>query len=120
MDEPKTSEASGAEQVRWTWAICTPAARIRVCPPICRSRWPGLMPWGAAPGPGGLAHRRGAGLRGGRVRGNTGAGRARGTFAYLDWSTGTRTRPRALLARLQEHSSQLHQSLLFLELEWRR
>ncbi len=46
------------------------------------------------------------------------AGRA-GTFAYLDWSTGTEDPPRgALLARLQEHSAQLHQRLLFLELEW--
>jgi oligoendopeptidase F len=46
------------------------------------------------------------------------AGRA-GTFAYLDWSTGTEDPARgALLARLQEHSSQLHQRLLFLELEW--
>jgi oligoendopeptidase F len=46
------------------------------------------------------------------------AGRA-GSFAYLDWSTGTEDPPRgALLARLQEHSAQLHQRLLFLELEW--
>ncbi len=46
------------------------------------------------------------------------SGRA-GTFAYLDWSTGTEDPARgALLARLQEHSSQLHQRLLFLELEW--
>jgi oligoendopeptidase F len=45
------------------------------------------------------------------------AGRA-GTFAYLDWSTGTEDPPRgALLARLQEHSA-LQQRLLFLELEW--
>ena len=48
------------------------------------------------------------------------SGRA-GTFAYLDWSTGTEDPARgALLARLQEHSSQLHQRLLFLELEWGR
>jgi oligoendopeptidase F len=46
------------------------------------------------------------------------SGRA-GTFAYLDWSTGTEDPARgALLARLQEHSSRLHQGLLFLELEW--
>jgi oligoendopeptidase F len=46
------------------------------------------------------------------------SGRA-ASFAYLDWSTGTEDPPRgALLARLQEHSSQLHQRLLFLELEW--
>jgi oligoendopeptidase F len=46
------------------------------------------------------------------------SGRA-GTFAYLSWSTNTEEEARgALLARLQEHSSQLHQRLLFLELEW--
>ena len=46
------------------------------------------------------------------------SGRA-GTFAYLDWSTGTEDPPRgALLAKLHEHSAQLHQRLLFLELEW--
>ena len=46
------------------------------------------------------------------------SGRA-GTFAYLHWSTGTEEPARgALLARLQEHSSRLHQHLLFLELEW--
>jgi oligoendopeptidase F len=46
------------------------------------------------------------------------SGRA-GTFAYLYWSTNTEEEARgALLARLQEHSSQLQQRLLFLELEW--
>jgi len=46
------------------------------------------------------------------------SGRA-GTFAYLHWSTGTEEPARgALLAKLQEHSSRLHQHLLFLELEW--
>jgi oligoendopeptidase F len=46
------------------------------------------------------------------------SGRA-GTFAYLSWSTNTEDEARgALLARLEEHSSQLHQRLLFLELEW--
>jgi oligoendopeptidase F len=46
------------------------------------------------------------------------SGRA-GAFAYLFWSTNTEEEARgALLARLQEHSSQLQQRLLFLELEW--
>ena len=41
------------------------------------------------------------------------------TFAYLSWSTDTEDPARgALLQRMQEHSSRLHQSLLFLELEW--
>jgi oligoendopeptidase F len=41
------------------------------------------------------------------------------TFAYLSWSTDTEDAARgALLQRIQEHSSRLHQSLLFLELEW--
>ncbi|MBN1836549.1 MAG: M3 family oligoendopeptidase [Spirochaetales bacterium] len=41
------------------------------------------------------------------------------TFAYLSWSTDTEDPARgALLQRMQEHSSKLHQSLLFLELEW--
>jgi len=42
-----------------------------------------------------------------------------GTFAYLHWSTNTEDPARgALLQRLQEHSSQLQQQLLFFELEW--
>jgi len=42
-----------------------------------------------------------------------------GTFAYLHWSTNTDDPSRgALLQRLQEHSSQLQQRLLFFELEW--
>jgi oligoendopeptidase F len=46
------------------------------------------------------------------------SGRAE-AFALLDWSTDTEDPARgALLARLQEHSAQLKQRLLFLELEW--
>lgn len=46
------------------------------------------------------------------------SGRA-ATFAYLSWSTNTEEPARgALLQKLQEHSSQLQQRLLFLELEW--
>jgi oligoendopeptidase F len=42
-----------------------------------------------------------------------------GTFAYLHWSTNTEDPARgALLQRLQEHTSQLQQQLLFFELEW--
>ncbi|UCF97791.1 MAG: M3 family oligoendopeptidase [Spirochaetaceae bacterium] len=42
-----------------------------------------------------------------------------GTFTYLNWSTNTEDPARgALLQRLQEHSSQLQQQLLFFELEW--
>jgi oligoendopeptidase F len=42
-----------------------------------------------------------------------------GTFAFLHWSTNTEDSARgALLQRLQEHSSRLHQQLLFFELEW--
>jgi oligoendopeptidase F len=42
-----------------------------------------------------------------------------GTFAFLHWSTDTEDAARgALLQRLQEHSSRLHQQLLFFELEW--
>jgi oligoendopeptidase F len=41
------------------------------------------------------------------------------TFAFLRWSTNTEDPGRgALLQRLQEHSSQLQQRLLFFELEW--
>jgi oligoendopeptidase F len=41
------------------------------------------------------------------------------TFAYLCWSTDTEDPARgALLQRAQEHSSRLHQRLVFLELEW--
>jgi oligoendopeptidase F len=41
------------------------------------------------------------------------------TFAYLCWSTNTEDPPRgALLQRAHEHSSRLHQRLVFLELEW--
>ena len=41
------------------------------------------------------------------------------TFAYLAWSTHTQLPSRgALLQRASEHSSRLHQKLLFAELEW--
>jgi oligoendopeptidase F len=46
------------------------------------------------------------------------SGRA-ASFAYLAWSTHTEVPARgALLQKLQEHSSQLQQRLLFFELEW--